>query len=178
MESIYGSIESELQSFGKSFILAPELWRKFHIDGIDNIDFSKWKRVKMMDDNGKLSGYTNEIPSQYGGIYLYSIMPEIIPGCGCYIMYIGMASKTQNENLRVRVRSYKSQFGENYTRDRVHNLFDKWGEYVYVYYLPVEASTEAIEDLETRLIACFLPPCNSDIRDAVVKRKVKAFGSL
>ena len=178
MESIYGSIESELQSFKISYILAPELWGKFHTEGIDDLDFSKWKRAKMMDEKGFLSDETNEIPSELGGIYLYSIMPNVIPGCGCYIMYIGMASKTPSENLRYRVRSYKKQFGDEYTRDRIHNLFVRWGKYVYVHYLPVASNKEIIEELEERLIACFVPPCNSDIRDANVKRAVKAFGEF
>ena len=178
MESIYGSIKSELQSFKNSYILAPELWEKFHTEGLDNLDFSKWKRVKMMDENGDLSDETNKIPSSYGGIYLYSIMPNVIPECGCYIMYIGMASKTKSENLRHRVRSYKSQFGEKFTRRRIHNLFLRWGKYVHVHYLPVASNKENIEELEERLIACFVPPYNSDIRDANVKRAVKAFGEF
>ena len=178
MESIYGSIESELQSFKNSYILAPELWEKFHTEGIDNLDFSKWKRVKMMDENGDLSDETNKIPSTHGGIYLYSIMPNVVPECGCYIMYIGMASKTKSENLRYRVRSYKNQFGEEFTRHRIHNLFVRWGKYVYVHYLPVASSKEIIVELENRLIACLVPPYNPDIRDANVKRAVKAFSEF
>jgi len=178
LESIYGSIESELQSFKISYILAPELWGKFHTEGLDNLNFSKWKRVKMMDENGDLSDETNKIPTTHGGIYLYSIMPNVIPECGCYIMYIGMASKTTSANLRQRVRSYKKQFGDEYTRARIHNLFVRWGKYVYVHYLPVASNNESIEELEDRLIACFVPPCNPDIRDANVKRAVKAFSEF
>jgi hypothetical protein len=178
LESIYGSIQSELPSFKQPYILAPELWQKFHIDGLTGFDFSKWKRVRMMEEDGSLSDETKEIPSIYGGIYIYCILPGIIPECGVYVMYIGKASKTISENLRSRVRSYKAQFGEAYTRDRVHNLFARWGKYVYAYYLPVKSDSETIEELETRLIACFVPPCNADIRDPVVKRAVKAFGSF
>jgi hypothetical protein len=93
-------------------------------------------------------------------------------------MYIGMASKTQNENLRVRVRSYKQQFGDNYSRDRIHDLFVKWGKFVQVHYLPLQHKKELIVELEPRLIACFVPPLNPDIRDASVKRRVKAFSTF
>ena len=104
-------------------------------------------------------------------------MPSVIPECGCYIMYIGMASKTKKHNLRARIRAYKKQFSNEYDRDRLHNLFVRWGRFVYVYYLPLKSSTEVIQEVETRLIACFVPPCNSDIRDPVVKRGIKAFAS-
>ena len=109
---------------------------------------------------------------------MYCIVPSPIPGCGEYIAYIGMASKTRSENLRSRVRSYKYELGQGYKRDRIHNLFVRWGQYIYVYYLPVDANNEIIEELETRLIGCFIPPCNADIRDAVVKKKVKAFAEF
>jgi len=62
LESIYGSIESELQALKKTYILAPELWQKFHAEDLGNIDFSKWLRVKMLDENGELSDETNKIP--------------------------------------------------------------------------------------------------------------------
>ena len=178
MESIYTPIESELQNYMRRFYLVPELWNKFNLSELRNVDFSKWKVAKMLNDDGSLSPETNKIPTKYGGIYVYTISPPVIPDCGTYIMYIGMASKTDSENLRRRVRSYKSQFGENYTRDRIHNLFSRWGKYVYVHYLPVDANNETIELLEDRLIGCFIPPCNSDIRDAEVKRKVKAFSEF
>ena len=178
MESIYEPIETELKAFTQPHLLAPELWRKFHLDGLDNVDFSKWERVKMMDENGDLSDETKKITAKYGGIYLYSIEPDVIPECGCYIMYIGKATKTQNWSLRTRVRSYKNQFGKDYSRPRIHNLFKRWGKYVYVHYLPVQDSNEVIEELETRLIACIVPPCNPEIRDAAVKREVKAFSTF
>lgn len=139
MESIYTPIESELQNYIRRFYLVPELWNKFNLSELQNIDFSKWQVAKMLDNDGNLSPETNKIPTKYGGIYVYTISPPVIPDCGTYIMYIGMASKTDSQNLRYRVRSYKTQFGEDYTRDRIHNLFSRWGEYVYVHYLPVDA---------------------------------------
>jgi hypothetical protein len=60
LESIYGPIESELKSYTQTFLLAPELWQKFHFDGVDNVDFTKWKRVKMMDEDGNLSEETKK----------------------------------------------------------------------------------------------------------------------
>lgn len=178
MSSIYEPICVEFSSHLRSFYLIPELWQKFNTSDLCAVDFSKWEMVKMMDDCGALSKDIKKIPTAHGGIYIYTIHPNVIPQCGGYIMYVGMASKTPSENLRSRVRSYQSQFGNTYTRDRLHYLFDKWGKYVYVHYLPVMADKETILELETRLIGCLIPPCNADIRDAAVKKRVKAFAEF
>lgn len=178
MSSIYEPIHSEFPSHLRRFYLIPELWGKFNTGDLCAVDFSKWKMVKMMNDDGALSEDIKKIPTAHGGIYIYTIHPNVIPQCGGYIMYVGMASKTPSENLRSRVRSYQSQFGDAYTRDRLHNLFLNWGKYVYVYYLPVAADKETILELETRLIGCLIPPCNADIRDAAVKKRVKAFAEF
>jgi len=178
MSSIYEPIHSEFSSHLRRFYLVPELWEKFNTSDLSAVDFSKWKMAKMMNEDGELSDETKKIPTASGGIYIYTIVPGVVPQCGGYIMYVGMASKTPSENLRRRVRSYKSQFGDAYTRDRIHNLFVNWGKYVYVYYLPVVADEDTILELETRLIGCFIPPCNPDIRDAAVKKRVKAFSDF
>lgn len=174
METLYDPVQNDLGSFRRSFILSPELWKKFNLDGI-NVDYSKWSRVKMMDSNGDLNPDTNLIPSEYGGIYVYAIAPSLIPGCGTYVMYIGKATKTEHENLRVRVRSYKRQFGDKYNRTKLHILFTRWGDYVYVYYLPMNSGSSDITELEDRLIAAFgRPPCNKDVRIKTVKEAVEA----
>lgn len=178
MASIYEPIISEFPGFKKSFYLIPELWEKFKIDDLNNVDFSKWKNIKIMNESGEFSDELKKIPNRYGGIYVYCIAPSTIPGCGSYIAYVGMASKTPNENLRKRVQSYQGELGEGYRRDRIHNLFVRWGKYIYVHYLPMEADNKTIEELETRLIGCLVPPCNPEIRDAAVKRKVKAFSEF
>lgn len=178
MESIYPPVNGDPQIYLKPFILMPELWERFRYDDIPEADFSNWQKAKMLDENGQLSCGLNNIPTDYGGIYIYCIVPNVIKECGSYIMYVGMASKTPSENLRARVKSYKNQMEEDYTRDRIHDMFSKWGNYIFVYYLPMDAEEKIIHKLEDRLIACFVPPCNADIRDVVVKRKVKAFANF
>lgn len=175
MESIYAPIEGEPQIFKKPFILMPELWERFKYDDLPEVDFTNWGKVKILDEDGNFSADLKNIPNEYGGIYIFCVVPNIIAECGSYILYIGMATKTDYENLRDRVKSYKTQMDEDYKRHRIHNMFSLWGDYMVVYYLPIDASVEVIQTLEDRLIACFVPPCNSDIRDVEVKRKVKAF---
>lgn len=174
METLYDPVKSDLGSLRATFILSPELWEKFNTDGI-NVDYSKWERVKMLDSRGELNPDTFKIPSEYGGIYVYAIVPSIIPSCGIYLMYIGKATKTKTENLRARVRSYQNQMGDNYNRSKLHSLFTKWGQYVYVYYLPMESTSRDIKELEDRLIAAFgRPPCNKEILIKSVKDAVEA----
>ena len=179
MASIYEPILSDITAFQKRFYLIPELWEKFKFDDLSNVDFSKWKKIKLMDGSGNfLDDELKKIPTAYGGIYIYCIQSNIVNNFDSYVMYVGMASKTTTQNLRRRVSSYKSEIGSCYTRDRIHNLFVRWGKYVYVYYLPVDSDNETIEQLETRLIGCLIPPCNAEIQDASVKRKVKAFAEF
>ena len=179
MASIYEPILSDITAFQNRIYLIPELWEKFKFDDLSNVDFSKWKKIKLMDGGGNfLDDELKKIPTAYGGIYIYCIQSNIVNNFDSYVMYVGMASKTTTQNLRRRVSSYKSEIGSCYTRDRIHNLFVRWGKYVYVYYLPVDSDNETIEQLETRLIGCLIPPCNAEIQDASVKRKVKAFAEF
>lgn len=150
MGTLYDPVESDLASYQMTFILSPELWEKFNLEGI-NVDYSKWARVKMMDADKELSDETNRIPNDCGGIYVYVIVSPIIPNGGNYLMYIGKATKTESENLRARVRTYKKQFGEKYNRSKLHTMFTKWGEYVYVYYLPMKSSAADIKEIEDSL---------------------------
>lgn len=174
MGILYDPVESDLASYQMTFILSPELWEKFNLEGI-NVDYSKWARVKMMDADKELSDETNRIPNDCGGIYVYVIVSPIIPNGGNYLMYIGKATKTESENLRARVRTYKKQFGEKYNRPKLHNMFTKWGEYVYVYYLPMKSSAADIKEIEDRLIAAYgRPPCNKEILIRSVKDAVDA----
>ena len=174
-DDIFDPIKSDLESFQNQFVLSPELWGKFKISDLPGVDFSNWKEEKLID-NGKFSSELTNIPTEYGGIYVYSIEPNIIPNVGCYVMYIGKASKTKHENLRYRVQSYSKQLGDDYDRERLHRLFIKWGEYVHVHYLTVDADSDVITALEDRLIAAFgKPQCNAEIRITSVKRAIRAF---
>lgn len=177
MGSIYNDpLNCDLECFQNTYTMAPELWERFNFADLENVDFSKWQSIKLMNDDGTaFSENVDQIPTDSGGIYVYSIVPGLIPGCGTYIMYIGMASKSTSENLRYRVKSYQKFIYEQYSRERIHRLFAKWGKYVHVYFLPVNASKEVIFELETRLIGSFVPPCNADIRAKAVKHAVRAF---
>lgn len=131
MGTLYDPVESDLASYQMTFILSPELWEKFNSEGI-NVDYSKWARVKMMDADKELSDETNRIPNDCGGIYVYVIVSPIIPDGGNYLMYIGKATKTESENLRARVRTYKNNLEKNIiVRNCILCLLS--GENMYMY---------------------------------------------
>lgn len=175
MNNIYDPVESDLEAFRNTYIMSPELWDKFNIDDLHGIEFEKWGKLKLIGDDGLFSKGLNAISTKYGGIYIYCIESGIIPDCGSYIMYVGMASKTASENLKARIKSYQKEVGDGYSRDRLHRLFSKWGKYVYVHYLTIDADCDTILTLEDRLIATLIPPCNADIRIESVKHAVRAF---
>ncbi len=164
----FAPLKSDFDSFTKPFTLDPELWEKFSIDDLKNVDFTKWNCVKLMDD-GKFSEELSRIPSDTGGIYVYCIEPRIITDAGSYIMYVGKATKSKSENLRRRVKSYTADL-EDTRRIRVHNLLVKWGDYIYVHYLPVNSNDDEITALEDRLIAVYgVPYANAEIRTPSIK---------
>lgn len=175
-KDIFEPVESDLKKYNEDrFILCPELWKKFHFDDLPNIDFSKWESIKLIDESGDFNDEISSVPNTVGGIYAYVILPKVIPVCGSYIMYVGRALKTNSENLRNRIRSYKKELGDKFKRDRIHYLFELWGSQIYVFYLPIDSDNFTIGELEDRLIGALLPPCNADIRAESIKRKVRAF---
>ena len=176
MASIYDPVMCDLESFQNTYIMAPELWGRFDISDLSDVDFTLWETFKLMNNEGTgFSDNVNQLPTDTGGIYIYAIENGIVPGCGSYIMYVGMASKTQKENLRYRVKAYQDEIGDSFERERIHRLFSKWGKYVHVHYLPIRAKRDTIFEVETRLIGALTPPCNADIRAKSVKRAVRAF---
>lgn len=175
-KDIFEPVESELKIYKEDrFVLCPELWNKFKFNDLPNIDFTKWKVLKLLNETGDFSEELSTISNLVGGIYIYAIMPNVIPVCGSYIMYIGRALKTEHENLRRRIKSYRNELRDDSKRERVHELFRLWGNYIYVFYLPISSDNKTIGELETRLIGALLPPCNADIQAESVKGKVRAF---
>ena len=173
MSSIYDELDFDLEAFQNHYIMSPQLWSRFNVADLKDVDFSNWKTIKLIKDaSGQFSDEINDVPNDIGGIYVYSIEPQIIPNCGSYIMYIGMTSK---QSLRKRVKQYQIETGNNFKREKLHRLFMKWGEYVYLHFLPIDATDETIETVEDRLIAALIPPCNPKIRVGAIKRAVKAF---
>ena len=175
MADFYDPVDVDPESYRNTYTMVPDFWERFDVSDL-SVDISTWKCIKMLNETcDGINAHVSSIPNQYGGIYAYVIKPPIIPECGEYIMYVGKATKTSYENLRVRVRSYRSEIGSDFKREKIHRLFEKWGKYVYVRYLPIDGDSDLITELEDRLIAALVPPCNAEIRFPNIKRAVNAF---
>lgn len=121
---------------------------------------SGWNYIKYLDDAGELSKDINNLPNDCGGIYIFLLRPDKIPRMHRYIMYIGRARRATSFGLRQRCRTYISD-----TRPEVHRMIHRWGQDLYLYYLPIHESDEFISKVERELNRVIIPPCNSQIPD-------------
>ncbi len=129
------------------------VWEQFD-NNLSSIVNQVWNEVKFLDDNENLNIEMSTIPDDHGGIYIFILKPNIIPQLHQYILYIGRAKCTSNQNLRKRCREYFKD-----SRSKVHRMRTKWGKYLYIRYLPLSDNT-TIEKLEEELINAIIPPCN------------------
>lgn len=139
------------------FTLNPDdAWEKFD-KSLKEIICKEWNEVKYLDDRGDLNPDVSKIPNNSGGIYTFVLKPNIIPDTHLYILYIGRARLTDFQNLRKRCKEYIKD--EN--RPRIGNMMNKWGQHLYIRYLPLD-DNGTIDRLEAELIEAISPPINSD----------------
>lgn len=140
------------------FFLNPDNeWANFP-DHLKALVRQPWTEFKyFVDDTNTLNPEAASIPNDCGGIYLFYINAKVIPDVHVYLAYIGRARKTDNQNLRKRVREYATEE----KRLKICNMKHYWGKYLYVRYLPLPmVSNDVIDELETELIKAVLPPFN------------------
>lgn len=140
------------------FVLNPdEEWDKFP-DHLKTLVKQPWTEFKyFVDDTNTLSPEAESIPNNCGGIYLFYINANVIPNVHVYLAYIGRAKKTDNQNLRKRVRQYATEV----KRPKIYDMKHYWSKYLYVRYLPLPGASNAlIDELEEELIKAALPPFN------------------
>jgi len=166
-------INQDLEGMVNKFIMSTELWNRFIIEDL-GINYNNWLKVKYFD-GVNLHNEVERIPIDKGGIYVFLIKCPIIPECGTYIMYVGSAQKTSNTNIKNRISQYFSNYTNNRERAKITRLFDKWKDYIYLAVLPLDNENNIILEVEKCLIDTLLPPCNSKLYNAEVKRKVSAF---
>ena len=122
-----------------------------------------WSSIKYLNDAGELSDDIRNLPNDCGGIYLFLLKPDKIPSLHRYILYIGRARRATNFGLRQRCSTYISD-----TRPKVHRMIHRWGQDLYLYYLPIHESDEFISKVERELNRVIIPPCNPQIPDYYV----------
>lgn len=156
------------------FFITPLLWDNFVFKHFD-IRIQSWTEIKFLDTDGNMNNQANDIPNHSGGIYVFFAKPGLIPNSHSYILYIGRARITANQNLSKRCKEYYSKYyNGKETRPKIKRMINTWGKYLYLKYLPL-TDNEVIKELEDRLISAVIPPFNDEIPDATISNAVRAF---
>lgn len=165
-------IRESIPKYRVPFNLNPVLWEDFDKD-VHKIlhTIPMWEEKKFLESDGRLHGEMNELPNNFGGIYLFVAKPNLIPNSHFFLMYVGRARYTENHNLRVRCRRYiKAEL----KRPKIKRMVEDWGQYLFVRYLPLK-DNELIARVEEELINKVLPPFNDEIPNKDIRDAVKAF---
>lgn len=164
----------DLHNMTWTFCLSTELWERYETNHL-SVDLTKMRKMKYFGkDNYSLSEEIDNLPSDDGGIYIYTIENRLAPLLGSYIMYVGRARKTKTQNLKARAKSHYSQYRRHEENERLERVFDYWKPYVYIWYLPIEGN-DLIDLVEEQLIMALIPPCNKQYPAPKVRRKLSAF---
>ncbi len=164
----------EINKHKVSFRLHPVLWDSFIFERFNLYEY-EWKEVKLLNDNADdLHESVNSLPRDKGGIYLFMIKSSVLPKSSEYLVYVGRAQLTGEQNLRDRIKQYYYKYYKHKERPKITRLIDSWGANLYVRYIEL-VDNDAIVDLEARLINSLLPPFNDEIPEKTIRHAVQAF---
>lgn len=165
--------EMELRKL--EFKLHSGLWGKFNNAGKVNLSIANWKSIKYLNLSASaLHQDISTIPNNSGGLYLFTIKCDIIPGITEFPVYIGRAQKTKSQNLRKRCKEYFQKFAKTNERPLITKMFKYWDRNLFLYYLPLPANHDVI-NYEKDLINSLLLPFNTVIPDTEIKQATLAF---
>ena len=127
------------------------LWKKQWDDYIPPLIPLDWQCVKFDKNNANL------VPTEKG-IYAFFIEPRIANfHSHGYLVYLGQTGHNSNGNLQKRYRDYLG-YKKSPKRRRVHLMLNTWEDYLYFYYVEVDAGIINIRTLEQYLLDTFIPP--------------------
>jgi len=153
------------------FMLNTTLWNNFNSDILSIISHPQiWHEVKLLSANGERNSLISTIPKDKGGIYLFLTKSHILPETHLFLMYVGRAHISANQNLRKRCSEYLAEA----KRPKIKRMIEQWGQYLYIRYLPLDDNS-VIDKIESELINKILPPFNDKIPDQEISAAVKAF---
>lgn len=139
------------------FELNIDKWKTIDKDVKEAIS-TEWQSIKFLNEDAtQINKDIIQVPNDRGGVYMFLLKPDVIPGLHRYIMYIGRAKRQKQFSLRKRCRSYLKD-----TRPKVARMRELWGKDLYFYYLPLD-DDNFIDKTERELLRVIIPPCNSDI---------------
>lgn len=146
-------------------------WNEYFV-GTDNPICleSNWSEEIKYLDNGQLSDSIKSLPRNKGGIYMFYLKGINLPFVEHYILYIGRARYTGNENINSRARDYIHD-----DRELIKLMFDLWADQLYYRYYP-DTDNETINRNEVLLIRSIVPPFNTIIPNNIQEQpEINAF---
>ena len=162
----------KLHTFG--FRLYPKLWIDFDIEE-ELMQALDWKETKFLNDEGTdFSDDIKNLPTNFGGIYIFIIKSNVLKEVSEYLAYIGRAQLTENHNLRVRCKRYLTQYINEKERPKITTLMNYFKDHLYLKYTKVD-NNDLIVRLEAELINSLLPPFNDEIPNKKIRQAVNAF---
>lgn len=145
--------------FTLSFELNIDKWLTIDAD-VKNIISSEWRSIKFLNEDAtQINDDIASVPNDCGGVYVFLLKPDVIPGLHRYILYIGRARRAKGFSLKKRCQSYLTD-----SRPLIATMRELWGRDLYFYYLPLD-NDELIDKVERELLRVVIPPCNSQIPD-------------
>lgn len=157
-----------------TYILSSDLKNNFQHSEI-NLNFNNWSHVKYLnDDSSEINLEVGQIPNNTGGLYLFYLPCHILPSITEFPFYIGRAKKTDNQNLRKRIKEYFQHYSNDKERPKIYRMLRVWGAHLRVAYYPIESNSE-IETIEKDMINSLVLPMNDKIPDITISNAVKAF---
>jgi len=157
-----------------NYRLFPPLWSRYDLSEI-NLQLENWYSIKYL--NNETNDYhedVNLIPNNSGGLYLFWIKCQILPGITEFPFYIGRAQLTKGQNLRKRIKEYFSASKKRSCRSKIKKMFKYWAGDLFVSYIEVEDNLDSV-DYEKKLINSLLLPFNSKIPDTEIGQTIQAF---
>lgn len=139
--------QKDVSIYNRTFFLWKKQWDTYNSPHVP----LNWQCVKFDRNNANL------VPNEKG-IYAFFIEPRIanFPSHG-YLVYLGQTGHNSNRNLRNRFKDYLG-YKKSPKRRRVHLMLNTWEDYLYFYYVKVDATVIDIKSLEQYLLDIFTPP--------------------
>ena len=82
-----------------SFELNIDQWESMD-EEVKDIVSGEWENIKFLNDEGNaLNEAVATVPDDVGGIYIFVLRPDLIPGLHLYIMYIAMMREIWGKEL-------------------------------------------------------------------------------
>lgn len=159
----------------QELFLYPALWKNFDFKDFD-VSNAVWSgEIKYLNDKGDdCSKEIKNLPNKSGGIYCFFIKCHLLPSLANYLVYIGRAQITKNQNLRKRCKTYLSEWTKPDGRAKIQMMFHKWSDSLFVKYLELNDNDQIVR-LEASLVNSIMPPFNDMIPDKRIHKAINAF---